>query len=108
MRIKSVTLPSFKNLRDFSISFDTDSPTTMLVGRNGMGKSNLIEALVTIFKDLDGGAARIRETRFPYSIEYTVHNRDISITHDPSLSRNRTNITMDGKQVKPSSLDRAM
>src|SRR5271165_3664209 len=47
MRLKRIYLPKFKNLHDFNIDFAPDSPTTVLVGRNATGKSNLIEAIVT-------------------------------------------------------------
>jgi recombinational DNA repair ATPase RecF len=53
MRLDKLAIGSFKNLRDFSIDFDEQSPTTVLVGRNGTGKSNLLEALTIIFRDLD-------------------------------------------------------
>ena len=61
MRLERIYLPNFKNLRDFEIDFTLGSPTTVLVGRNATGKSNLIEAIVTIFRDLDAGPSRIRD-----------------------------------------------
>ena len=47
------SVPGFKNLSDFLIDFDTHSSMTILVGRNGAGKSNILEALTVIFRDLD-------------------------------------------------------
>ena len=49
MRLDKLTIRRFKNLRDFSTDFDEKSLTTVLVGGNGTGKSNLLEALVIIF-----------------------------------------------------------
>jgi predicted ATPase len=92
MRLKRIYLPNFKNLRDFNIDFAPDSPTTVLVGRNATGKSNLIEAIVTIFRDLDAGPDQIRLTPFPYKFEYSIHGRTVRIEHDPELKRNRTKI----------------
>lgn len=75
MRLDKLTIGSFKNLRDFSIDFDEQSPTTVLVGRNGTGKSNLLEALTIIFRDLD-----LREPpQFPYWLEYVCHGRKIKV-----------------------------
>lgn len=71
----------------------------VLVGRNATGKSNLIEAIVTIFRDLDAGPDHIRRTRFPYEIEYTVHGKQVHLKHDPSLARLRTKIFVDGEPL---------
>ena len=40
-------------LKDFSLDFDEKSLITIIIGWNGTGKSNLFEALVIIFRDLD-------------------------------------------------------
>lgn len=40
----------FKNLSDFRIDFDEASEMTVMVGRNGTGKSNLLETLTIIFR----------------------------------------------------------
>jgi predicted ATPase len=102
MRLERIYLPDFKNLRDFEVDFGRSSPTIVLVGRNATGKSNLIEAIVTIFRDLDAGPAQIRLTRFPYKIEYSVHGKRVQIEHDPALKRNRTKIVVDGTAVPAS------
>ena len=53
MRLDAVRIGTFKNLQDLSVDFDEGSPYTVLVGENGAGKSNLIEALALIFRNLD-------------------------------------------------------
>lgn len=45
----------FKNLQDTRIDFDEDNLMTVIVGCNGAGKSNVLEALVAIFRNLDLG-----------------------------------------------------
>jgi AAA15 family ATPase/GTPase len=45
----------FKNLENVKVDFDEDHLMTVVVGRNGSGKSNILEALVTIFRNLDLG-----------------------------------------------------
>ena len=75
MRLDRLTIGSFKNLRDFSVDFDEQSPTTVLVGRNGTGKSNLLEALTIIFRDLDLG----EPPQFPYRLEYVCRGRKIKV-----------------------------
>jgi predicted ATPase len=65
MWLEELSLSSFKNLRDFTVRFDA-SLHTVLVGVNGSGKSNLLEALVSLFSELHG-----EETApFSYSIKY--------------------------------------
>lgn len=51
MKIKSLRTSKYKNLHDVNINFEADL-ITLLVGQNGLGKSNLIEILTFIFKDL--------------------------------------------------------
>lgn len=53
MRLDELTVRGWKNLRDFTVEFDQASPYTVLVGGNGAGKSNLMEALTLIFRHLD-------------------------------------------------------
>lgn len=79
MRIKRLKLPDFKNLKNFEINFDESQPTTVILGQNGSGKSNLIEALVEIFRDLENSEASI----FSYEITYLCHNRQVEVTNEP-------------------------
>ncbi len=53
MRIDKVFIKKFKNLIDFEIDLDQSQMQTVLLGKNGSGKSNFLEALVIIFRDLD-------------------------------------------------------
>lgn len=60
MRLRSVWISQYKNLRDFSIGFDGDGFIDIFVGKNGSGKSNFLEALIEIFDhvfDFDADAA---------------------------------------------------
>lgn len=71
MRIDKVYIEEFKNLRKFSIDLDESKMHTVLMGQNAAGKSNFIEAIVLIFRDLD----HERETEFTYEIEYRCNGR---------------------------------
>ena len=48
MRVLNLCLPDFKNLQNFAIDFSHESSVAVLVGRNGAGKSNVLEALTLI------------------------------------------------------------
>ncbi len=93
MRLHHLKIDQFKNLKNFEIHFDKESPYTILVGQNGSGKSNLLEALVCIFSALD----RKVDAYFGYEITYLCRGRNINIQFDPSKERGKTQITVDGK-----------
>jgi len=56
----------FKNLENVKVDFNKDHLMTVVVGRNGSGKSNVLEALVAIFRNLDLGEA----PPFSYELVY--------------------------------------
>ena len=93
MRLDRLRLRGFKNLKDFEIDFDQGELSTVLIGENGTGKSNVIEALVTIFRDLDLGDY----TPFPYSVAYRCHGRSIEI--DNRIIASVTTIKVDGRPL---------
>lgn len=81
----------FKNLENVKVDFDEDHLMTVVVGRNGSGKSNVLEALVAIFRNLDLGEA----PPFSYELIYRLGEPDkpnqrsarwleITIDADPS------------------------
>ena len=43
MKVNSVTVCNFRNYGDFSVSFD--SGINVLCGKNGIGKTNLLEGI---------------------------------------------------------------
>lgn len=75
MRLDELRIDEFKNLRDLHVDFDEDSPYTVLVGQNGSGKSNLIEALANIFRNLDLEEA----APFGYELKYRCRGNGIRI-----------------------------
>jgi predicted ATPase len=75
MRIDRLYLKEFRNLFDFEVDFDQTSTRQVVVGRNGVGKSNLLEALTRIFRDLD----LEEESEFGYEIEYLCNKHCIKI-----------------------------
>ena len=84
MKIEYLLVRSqFKNLENVRIDFDDTSLMTVIVGRNGSGKSNALEALVAIFRNLDLG----EEPPFSYEIKYKLgdgrHARLIRVDADP-------------------------
>jgi predicted ATPase len=82
MRIDYLKIDNFKSLQNFTIDFEDSEPDkfrpTVIVGENGTGKTNLLEALVTIFRDLDLND----RTEFAYSIKYECRRHQIFINYD--------------------------
>lgn len=81
----------FKNLENVHVDFDEDHLMTVVVGRNGSGKSNVLEALVAIFRNLDLGEPPL----FSYELIYRLGEphkpskpserwQEITIDADPS------------------------
>lgn len=75
MRLHRLWLKEFKNLQDFEITFGPEASVSALVGRNGTGKSNVLEALTLIFRDLDLGQA----ATLTYEISYECRGSQIVV-----------------------------
>lgn len=76
MRLKHVFISEYKNLKNFTLDFDNDSFLEVLVGKNGSGKSNLLEALIEIFRHL---YEQKSSCSFEYKIRYLLDKADVSI-----------------------------
>ena len=106
MQLLHIHLPTFRNLRDLNIAFATHlQPTASatdaapkpirshaIIGQNGTGKSNLIEALLTIFRDVDLD----REAAFDYTLEYSIRGHVVRIEADNARQK-RPFVWVDGK-----------
>ncbi|MFV0305593.1 MAG: AAA family ATPase [Moheibacter sp.] len=82
MRIDSLYIEDFKNLKQFKIDLDENELNTVLLGQNATGKSNFIETLVLIFKylDLSKAGSTPRFPDFEYEIKYKCREHNIKIT----------------------------
>lgn len=110
MRLDKLTIGSakdspthqFKNLKDVTIDFDQDQWVTVLIGWNGTGKSNVLEALAIIFRDL---IAKKRTPAFAFQLAYRMGAneslRRIHIDADPDREKDVLLIHVtDAKQIK--------
>ena len=84
MRIDKLKIINFKNLKDFQIDIDESQLTSVFIGRNGAGKSNLLEAIVIIFRDLDLGVVT---KDFSYEIIYKCSGYNVQIKNDVKVSK---------------------
>ena len=51
-RLKSVYIKDYKNIQDQTFDFSSNTGYIALIGLNGSGKSNLLEAISIIFNGL--------------------------------------------------------
>ncbi|EFI8237309.1 AAA family ATPase [Klebsiella quasipneumoniae] len=107
MQLLRIRIPNFRNLRGLDIAFATYLSAALgapadaqpkpirshaLIGQNGTGKSNLIEALITIFRDVDLD----REAAFDYTLEYSIRDHVVRIEAD-TVTQKRPYVWVDGK-----------
>lgn len=98
MQLQRIRIPAFRNLRDLDITFAShlsassgdaaDAPpksirSHALIGQNGTGKSNLIEALITIFRDVDLD----RDAAFDYTLEYSIRGHVVRVEADTAKQK---------------------
>ncbi|MBK7380306.1 MAG: AAA family ATPase [Ignavibacteriales bacterium] len=95
MRIDKVYIERFKNLIDFEIDFNEKKMNTILLGRNAAGKSNFIEALVIIFRDLDLN----NDPSFKYHIKYIKSGKNIEIIANPDENNKKYEIIIENQLI---------
>lgn len=81
MKIKRLFVPVYKNVT-VNLELHADQ-ITLLVGQNGMGKSNLLEVLLLIFDELyqlKAKGNRAEKQPFHYEIEYECNGRNFGVT----------------------------
>jgi len=113
MQLRYLAIPQFRNLRNLEVNFASElEPVSgtpadatgntpakrirshALIGQNGTGKSNLIEALITLFRDVDLD----REAAFDYTLEYEIRGHLVRIEADTAKQK-RPYVWVDGDRV---------
>lgn len=107
MQLRHLAIPKFRNLRGVVIDFATQlvpapgappdsAPKVIrshaLIGQNGVGKSNLIEALITIFRDVD----LARDAALDYTLEYEIRGHTVKLQAETAKQK-RPFVWVDGK-----------
>lgn len=99
MKLKELTIPDYKGFINFTTTFDQNSPITTVIGQNGVGKSNLIEIIVSIFRAIDLG----EKTEFSYTLIYECRGHDIQVSFDLGDQKNNL-VYVDGIKKSPTFL----
>lgn len=93
MRINRLKISSkWKNLEGFCIDFDEPCDVTVLIGRNGTAKTNLAEALISIFSKLNLN----KPAPFSYELDYKINGHQIRLN---GIDGKTPTVTVDGKKV---------
>ncbi|HGV9334255.1 ATP-binding protein [Citrobacter sp. Awk 4] len=98
MQLRYISIPQFRNLRNLEVNFASKLDpmeggasdaelkhirSHALIGQNGMGKSNFIEALITLFRDVDLD----RDAGFDYALEYEIRGQVVRIHADTAKQK---------------------
>lgn len=100
MRIKSLYIKEYKNIQDQKFDFSSNTGYIALIGLNGSGKSNLLEAISLIFDDLYG--IQHSEQVNGYTITYEIGGT--SYTYTTLDEHNNVILLAKGEKVCPSSV----
>lgn len=83
MKIKKLWVSKYKNIEDVELNFNTQL-ISLFVGKNGLGKSNIIEILALIFRQLDivKSEKELKDwcaQNFQFEIIYESQGREVTI-----------------------------
>lgn len=78
MKIKRIYIKKYKNIQEQTLTFSDEGNYLALIGENGSGKSNWLEAISMIFRDIYS-----KDATFSYEMDYEVGDQHYEITHKP-------------------------
>lgn len=85
MKLKSLWLKDYKNLKDFHLDFEKGNGLSILIGNNGSGKSNVLEAISGIFADWYGKSSYKFDT--DYEVIYDKDNLEFRLNRNGRYKR---------------------
>ena len=91
MRLKRLYIASYKNVRDCEIEFSQESWIQAVIGSNGSGKSNLIEAILEILI----GCYFAKPPRFDFTLEFEAQHRVVTLQRE----QHRVSVAVDGQPM---------
>ena len=76
MKLKKLQIKKYKNLIDFTVDFESGKGLSILIGNNGSGKSNVLEAISGIFANAYSAKAI---HKFVYSLTYEIKGKEVKL-----------------------------
>lgn len=92
MRLKYLFIDGYKNLNELKLYFEDEAILNVLLGNNGSGKSNILEALSIIFSTIVLGETNVG---FSFAMKYCIDEVLIEICNEAGIIE----IKKDGKKV---------
>lgn len=77
VRLQKLNIKGYKNIQDQQFDFSANQGLIALVGENGSGKSNLLEAISSIFNSV----LLESSVDFEYVVEYTIGTDSVRLTN---------------------------
>lgn len=78
MKLQRLHIKGFRNIDDLDLDLSSQKGLSVLIGNNGSGKSNILEAVVAIFASLYSKSKRFTPS-FDYEVEYTIQETHIKV-----------------------------
>lgn len=85
MKLKLLWLKDYKNLKDFHLDFEKGNGLSILIGNNGSGKSNVLEAISGIFAEWYGKSSYKFDT--DYEVIYDKDNLEFRLNRNGRYKR---------------------
>lgn len=85
MKLKSLWLKDYKNLKDFHLDFEKGNGLSILIGNNGSGKSNVLETISGIFAEWYGKSSYKFDT--DYEVIYDKDNLEFRLNRNGRYKR---------------------
>ena len=92
MKISRLKIGGYKNLRNLEMDFEEDVSLIALIGDNGSGKSNVLEALTIIFSEL----SMKEKISFDFEVEYYIGQTKYLISNNAEV----LSIFKNGKKIR--------
>lgn len=99
MKINYLYLDGYKNLKNLEIFFEEDSVVNAIIGNNGSGKSNVLEALAMVF----AATYNNKSVDFTYDLQYKINNSEYHLSNREKIIFERN-----GKPIKKSDFRAAL
>lgn len=100
MRINKVEITKYKNLKGFKIDFEKSYYVSVLLGKNGTGKSNLLEFLTIVFKALDLADSPSKFKDFYLNVIKQNGEKDSDFILDYTINGNKIRILFTDNDLK--------
>lgn len=89
MKLKNFQIINYKNLKDITVDFESGNGLTMLIGNNGSGKSNILEAISGIFHDSYklSKQRKMKDNNCEYTVLYELSDNILEIRRKNGVLR---------------------